>query len=86
VASQFQTVGWRHAHVQKYGVEFLFGQTLGGFPAVGQGASVETRRPQDLGDEFARRSIIVYDKDLGAQAVISPTQSKLRRPASDKRI
>ncbi len=72
LAGQFQTIGRRHAHIQKDRVKFLFGQALGGFGTARQRANFKTCRPQDLGDQFARRRMIVYDKDLGKQAIIPP--------------
>jgi hypothetical protein len=43
-------------------MKFLSVKECGGFTAIGQGLCFETGRPQDLGDEFARRCMSIQDE------------------------
>jgi hypothetical protein len=68
MASEFEAVWRRHAHVQKDRVEFLARQAPCGLCAAGERAGFEPGRAQEFGNELTGSSVIVYNKDLGTQA------------------
>jgi hypothetical protein len=74
MASEFEAVGRRHAHVQKDSVEFVIGEALGGLRTAGEGSDVELGGAQEFGDQLAGNSVIVYNKDLGTQLSLIPSK------------
>jgi hypothetical protein len=81
MASEFETVRRRHAHVQKGSVEFLIGEASGGSGAAGEGARLEAGGAQEFGNQLTGNRVVVYNKDPGTRPISFFRQIKLPRLA-----